>query len=301
MVQTKIVNKVLIVTGATATGKTDIAIGLAQKLNAEIISADSMQIYRKMDIGTAKPTQCQQSLIKHHLIDIVDPKDDYNVDRYVQSAIQLIGDIQKRDKNVIIAGGTGFYINSLLYPLEFDVNPEIRLELTEYLHHNGAALLYDRLKEVDPASAEAIHPNNIRRVIRALEIFYTTGTAKSQGKRTEFKPRFNNVIVQLVKDRAKLYENINLRVDKMIEQGLIEEVKQLNGQLGLTAGQAIGYKELTNYLSGRESLEKAIDLIKQRSRNYAKRQTTYLSRMQTALVNNYENNAIEQIMDIYYK
>lgn len=301
MVQKEAVKKILIIVGATATGKTDAAILAAKELDAEIISADSMQVYKKMDIGTAKPTIFQQSQIKHHMIDIIQPSENFSADIYVRETEKIIAEISNKNKIVIIVGGTGFYVNSLLYPLEFDVNPQIRNQLSEYLKNNGLEALYNKLKEIDPISAKQIHPNNTRKVLRALEIFYSTGIAKSQGERATTKPKYDYCIVQMVKDRKTLYDDINMRVDKMIENGLLEEVKELEGQLGSTASQAIGYKELIDYLNHKLSFDEAVNLIKQRSRNYAKRQLTYFAKMHTTSIDATQNEQKKnsRILDVY--
>ncbi len=275
-----------ILVGPTAIGKTDISIGLAEKLNGEIISSDSMQIYKYMDIGSAKVTIDEMKNIPHHLIDIVYPDEEFNVSDYKREAYSMISNINSRGKLPVVAGGTGLYVNSLVYDLNFtEVKPneEMRSELENLAKFNGNEYIHNLLKEIDPESHQRIKVNDTKRVIRALEIYKETGrtmTEFNKNFRTEVE-HFNLAMVGLDMDRASLYERINLRVDIMIENGLIEEVKNLLNmgyKKNLVSMQGIGYKEIIDYLEGNLSKEESIELIKQKSRNYAKRQLTWFRR-----------------------
>lgn len=277
--------KVIGVVGPTASGKTAYAIKLAKELSGEVVSCDSMQIYRYMDIGTAKPDADEMDGIVHHMIDIVDPREDYSVARYVEEAREIIADIHSRGKMPILCGGTGLYFDSVTQNISFkatDTDETFRNEMLAFAEKEGAEALHRKLFEVDPVSAENIHPNNIRRVIRALEIFKTTGVPKSVlDVESVGEPVYDTEIFGMNMSREVLYDRINRRVDIMIERGLIDEVKKLM-DMGIptdtTAMQAIGYKELVIYLNGGCNLETAIDSIKQESRRYAKRQLTWFRR-----------------------
>ncbi len=279
-------NTVLAVAGPTASGKSALALTLAERLDGEIISCDSMQIYRGMDIGTAKPMQAEMARIRHHLIDVADPDTSFSCADYAELARKAIADVQRRGKLPILAGGTGLYLESAVYNRTMESpggNPALRAELeTRSTEENHA-----RLRELDPISAEAIHPNNRKRVIRALEITMTTGIPKSEWDRRsrEKSPGYDTrILVLTASDREYLYQRIDARVDQMMEAGLLEEVRRLNLSPDTTAGQAIGYKELSDYLCGRETLTAAVDRIKQASRNYAKRQITWFKRYPDAMV-----------------
>ncbi len=275
--------------GATATGKSALALELAQRLGGEIVSCDSMQIYRGMDIGTAKPTIAQRRLIPHHMIDVCDPSDDYSASLWADGASAAIRSVASRDRIPIVCGGTGMYLDALLRPRSFcdgsGDSAAIRAQLWERAERNGADLLYTELQQIDPESARTIHPNNVKRVIRALEIYYTTGITKTESDRlsregtSEFDPIIINVIFE---DRVRLYSRIDRRVDEMMDSGLEAEVRALtsSGQLcrTSTAAQAIGYREMLDFLDGRLTLPEAVSLIKQDSRNYAKRQITWFRR-----------------------
>lgn len=279
-------NTVLAVVGPTASGKSALALTLAEGLDGEIISCDSMQIYRGMDIGTAKPTQAEMARIPHHLIDVADPETAFSCADYATLAREAIADVQSRGKLPILAGGTGLYLESAVYDRTMESpgeNPALRAELeTRSTEENHA-----QLRELDPISAAAIHPNNRKRVIRALEITLTTGIPKSEWDRRsrEKSPGYDTrILVLTASDRDYLYRRIDDRVDQMMEAGLLDEVRRLNLSTDTTAGQAIGYKELSDYLSGRQSLCAAVDRIKQASRNYAKRQITWFKRYPGAMV-----------------
>lgn len=276
----------VVVAGATASGKTSLAIQIAKEFNGEVVSADSMQIYKYMDIGTAKPTIEEMEGIPHHLIDIVTPDVNFSVADYCDMAHSVISDITKRGKLPILTGGTGLYINSVVNDVEFeeaDKDEKLRAELLELAKENGAEALHKILEEIDPVSAEKIHANNIKRVIRAIEVFKTTGEKLSEHneKSAEIESRYNPVMMEILWDREKLYERIDRRVDIMIEQGLEQETKKLY-EMGytkdLTSMQGIGYKEMFQYFDGVWTFSQAIDKIKQYSRNYAKRQNTWFKR-----------------------
>lgn len=276
---------VLAVVGPTASGKTAMGIRLAKELDGEIISADSMQIYKGMDIATAKPTADEMQGIPHHLIDFLARNEAFSVADYVSLANEKITDIISRGKLPIIVGGTGLYISSLLDNIKFSESrndESYRKELTEYAQKYGNEALHARLAEIDKEGAEEIHPNNVVRVIRALEICRFTGKrfseVKLEGRQTE--PKYDSIILGLTySDRQMLYDRINKRVDIMVENGLVEESRKVWSESGLkTASNAIGYKELIPYFENKACLEECIDKIKQETRHYAKRQLTWFRR-----------------------
>lgn len=275
--------KVLVVVGPTASGKTALGVALAQKLNGEIISADSMQIYKYMNIGTAKVTPEEMQGIPHHLVDCVLPDEEFSVARFKTAALDAIETILAKGKLPIIIGGTGLYINSLTLPWDFqkkDSDEEIRWRLTAEAEILGKEALYERLKSVDPVTAEIVHPNNLNRVIRALEIYELTGKPKSYfDEETKKKDvPYDYVMLGLDWEREILYDRINRRVDLMIEDGLVDEAKMLverGYDWNLTALKAIGYKELKPYLEEESSLSEAVTILKRDSRHYAKRQMTW--------------------------
>ncbi|WP_204464777.1 tRNA (adenosine(37)-N6)-dimethylallyltransferase MiaA [Shouchella xiaoxiensis] len=267
------------IVGPTAVGKTDLSIKLAQQLNGEIISGDSMQVYKTMDIGTAKATEEEQAAIPHHLIDILDPEEPWTVAAFQERALAAIQDIRARGKLPIVVGGTGLYIQSITHELSFadaKSDPAYREQLEAFLEAHGIRALHQQLEEQDPKAAETIHPNNSRRVIRALEVIHTTGVRFSEQENQLGAARFNTALIGLTMDRQKLYERINVRVDLMMKQGLLEEVKRLyDAGVHSQAIQAIGYKELYAYFNGDVALAEAVDLLKKNSRHYAKRQLTW--------------------------
>lgn len=279
-------DKLLIITGPTAVGKTALSVDLASKLDGEIISADSMQIYRYMDIGTAKVTDDEMKGIPHHLIDIVYPDEEYTVSNYQRDATRLIGDLNRKNKLPIVVGGTGLYINSLVYKLNFvkvAPNEEIRQRYETLAEEYGNEYIHNILSEVDIESGKKIHIRDRKRIIRALEIFELTGKTMSEYnkdfRREVWDYRLSMICLNM--DRSKLYERINRRVDIMIEQGLIGEVQEilnLGYDKNLVSLQGIGYKEIIDYLENRSTLDEAINRIKQGSRNYAKRQLTWFRR-----------------------
>ncbi|NLA85009.1 MAG: tRNA (adenosine(37)-N6)-dimethylallyltransferase MiaA [Clostridiales bacterium] len=276
----------LVITGPTSTGKTALAIKIAQVLNGEIISADSMQIYRYMDIGTAKPTIEERKGIPHYMLDIVYPDEEYNVALFQKQAMKTIEDISKRGRLPILAGGTGLYINSIIYPMDFsdaEKDPEYRNYLKKRLKENGVLWLHNQLKKVDLKSAERLHPNDTRRIIRALEIYHLTGkpmTAFHQNYK-EMEPPYDLLLYGLTMERQILYERINLRVDCMIEAGLVDEVRGLLKKgytKDLVSMQGLGYKEIVAYLKGLVTLNEAIEVLKRNTRRFAKRQLTWFRR-----------------------
>ncbi|MDO9492019.1 tRNA (adenosine(37)-N6)-dimethylallyltransferase MiaA [Acetobacterium sp.] len=275
--------KVLVVVGPTASGKTALGVALAKKLDGEIISADSMQIYKYMNIGTAKVTLEEMQGVPHHLVDCVSPDEEFSVAKYKTAALAAIEMILSKGKLPIIIGGTGLYINSLSLPWDFqkkDSDEIIRWRLTAEAEVMGKEALYERLKSVDPATAEIVHPNNLNRIIRALEIYELTGKPKSYFDEETKKQDvpYDYIILGLNWDRETLYQRINRRVDLMIAEGLVDETKMLierGYDWNLTALKAIGYKELRPYLEGASALAEAVTILKRDSRHYAKRQMTW--------------------------
>ena len=279
--------RLLILTGPTAVGKTEISIELAKKLNGEIISADSMQVYRYMDIGSAKITQDEMRSIKHHLIDILDPSEDFNVYQFKLLAKNALSDIISRGKLPIVVGGTGFYIQALLYDIDFaegeNTNSEYRKELEALAVQKGVKYLHDMLKDIDPESFKTIHENDTKRVIRALEYYHDTNEKISDHnviqKQNESPYDFRYIVLN--DDRKYIYDRIDTRVDEMIAKGLVDEVKSLKEKgygMNNISMQGLGYKEIISYLDGEYDLDEAIRIIKRDSRHFAKRQLTWFKR-----------------------
>jgi tRNA dimethylallyltransferase len=273
--------KLLVLIGPTAVGKTNLSIELAKKYNGEIISGDSMQIYKGMDIGTAKIKPEEMDGIPHHLLDIKDPNESFSVAEFQQLVREKIDEVHNRGKLPMLVGGTGLYIQSVIYDYQFSEavsDDEFRKNLEKLAEEQGNDVIHNMLKSVDPESAERIHANNLRRVIRALEIFHLTGKKMSEGQiEQERELLYEVALIGLTMDREKLYDRINLRVDLMMKEGLLEEVKSLHDK-GLREAQsiqAIGYKEIYEYLDGKVTYEQAIENLKQNSRRYAKRQLTW--------------------------
>ncbi len=276
----------VILTGPTAVGKTTLSIRLAKACNGEIISADSMQVYRHMDIGSAKITQEEMEHVPHHLIDILEPDEEFNVTMFQKLGKEALKDIYSRGRLPILTGGTGFYIQALLYDIDFKENPEgegIRRELEELAEEKGALYLHQLLSQVDPESAERIHSHNVKRVIRALEYFRQTGEKISlhneQERKRESPYTFRYFVIHTPRER--LYKQIDRRVDQMVEQGLVEEVRRLKEmgiRRGMTSMQGLGYKEILDYLNGDCTLEEAIAILKRDTRHFAKRQLTWFKR-----------------------
>ncbi len=276
----------IILTGPTSVGKTALSIALAKEVDGEIISADSMQVYKHMDIGTAKITPSQMQGVPHYLIDELEPDEEFNVVRFQQLTKQYMQQIYDKNKIPILVGGTGFYIQAVLYDIDFTENEtdtSYREELENVLAQEGAVYLHKRLEEVDPDSAKAIHPNNSKRVIRALEYAKLTGDKISEHNEEQRKKEspYNFCYFVLNKDRGKLYETINHRVDLMLEEGLLDEVTSLHVKgydRDLVSMQGLGYKEILAYLAGECTLEEAITLLKRDTRHFAKRQLTWFKR-----------------------
>ena len=278
----------IILTGPTAVGKTDLSIQLAKAVDAEIVSADSMQIYKYMDIGSAKVTEEEMQGVKHYLVDEIEPDMPFSVSEYKRMAEEYIDEISSRVKNVIVTGGTGLYLNSLIFDMDFgksDANQELREELNKELEENGPAYMYEKLVSLDKEAAERIHPNNTKRVIRAIEVAMSGEKMNDFSKDLRYNKKYRPIIIVLNRDRQALYDRINLRVDIMLKNGLIEEVKGLL-EKGYTKDmismQGIGYKEIIKYFDGEYTLDEAIEIIKRDSRRYAKRQLTWFRRYEDA-------------------
>lgn len=276
----------VILTGPTAVGKTALSIALAKRINGAIISADSMQVYKHMDIGSAKIMPQEMQGISHYLIDEFEPSEEFHVVRFVERAKKYLQQIYDADKIPIIVGGTGFYIQALLYDIDFTeqkCDEEYRRSLERIAREKGAETLHTMLQKVDPKSAETIHANNIKRVIRALEFYHLSGKKISEHNEKERKKTspYQFAYFVLNDDRSKLYAKIDKRVDHMVDQGLIEEVKCLK-KMGchsdMVAMQGLGYKEILEYLDGKLTLEEAIYMIKRETRHFAKRQLTWFRR-----------------------
>lgn len=279
-------NKLVIIAGPTAVGKTRISIELAKRINGEIISADSMQVYKGMDIGTAKITKEEMQGIPHYLIDILDPHEDFNVVEFAKRSKEAVKDIQSRDKIPILVGGTGFYIQSLLYDIDFTENDNdmsFRHALEKEAEIKGPEALHSRLKEVDPEAADSIHPNNVKRVIRALE-FYEKSKGKisdhNKEQRSKSSP-YDHRYFALTDERSVIYDRIEKRIDLMLEQGLADEVKRLLDE-GVertnVSMQGLGYKEIAAWLMNEITFEEAVYILKRDTRHFAKRQITWLKR-----------------------
>ena len=299
----------IILTGPTAVGKTDLSIALAKAVNGSIISADSMQVYKGMDIGSAKIRPEEMQGVSHYLIDILEPDEEFHVVRFQELAKQAMEEIYACGKIPIVVGGTGFYIQALLYDIDFtsqDEDLELREHYAAEASEKGAHYLHEKLKKVDPVSAEIIHENNIKRVIRALEFYEKTGTPISAHNEQEKKKKSPYAFCYFVlnDDRAKLYEKIGLRIDQMLENGLVDEVKALKAKgyhRGMVSMQGLGYKEILAWLDGDISYEEAVYILKRDTRHFAKRQLTWFRRERDVIwVNkpdfNYDENQILEYM-----
>lgn len=287
----------IILTGPTAVGKTELSVKLAKALQGEIISADSIQVYKYMDIGSAKVTKEEMEGVKHYLIDELMPDEEFNIFYFKEKAKEYVNEIYKNNHIPIVAGGTGFYIQSLLYDIEFkneESDDQIRNELYQLYEKQGAAYIHNILKEIDPESAAAIHENNVKRVIRAIEYYRLNGEKISTHNEREKQKNspYNFKYYCLNMDRKLLYERINKRVDIMVKNGLVEEVKSLLNMgysKNLVSMQGIGYKEIVLYLEGNITLEEAVEMIKQETRRFAKRQLTWFRRETEVTFINYED------------
>lgn len=279
-------NRLICICGPTASGKTALSVALAQQLHTEIISADSMQIYRGMDIGTAKPTEAERCGVPHHLLDICDPGEPFSVARYVELADAAAQDILRRGMIPVVAGGTGLYMDALIECSTFtgdETDLSIREKYQRMAAEQGNIAVHECLRRVDPEGAARLHPNNLKRVIRALEVYEQTGMTLDAFNRLHKRPAPKYQAIKIgvcPAERQVLYERIDKRVDQMLTDGLLDETRRLleRGALAGTAAQAIGYKELLGFLQGEQPLEECVALLKQRSRNYAKRQLTWLKR-----------------------
>ncbi len=276
--------RILVICGATATGKTSLAVDCAKALDSEVISADSQLVYRGLNIGTAKPTIAEMQGVRHHLIDIVSAETNFSVSDYEERALPIIERLLNEDKTPVVCGGTGFYINSLLYNLGYGnvkADASVRARYEAMLEERGKGYVYEILKQVDPESAEKLHVNDVKRVIRALEIFEVSGKKKSEQK-DELKPRFDYLAVAIDYPREALYKRIDCRVDVMFNSGLIEEVKRLKS-VGIDENcqsmQAIGYKEVLEGLKNGFNESTMRDIIKKNTRHYAKRQYTFFKKL----------------------
>lgn len=277
---------IVVIGGATASGKTALSIALAKRYGGRIISADSMQIYRRMDIGSAKPTMEERAGIRHELMDIAEPTENYSVADYVQAAHLAIADAHANNELPIVVGGTGLYINSLVDDIEFQevaADPALRAALTKSAEQDGGAALYEELKRIDPEAAEKIQPQNLRRVIRAVEVFRLTGKTISQQQRESRKKtsRYLPLMMAISWNREILYDRINQRVDQMVLDGLFLEAERLIREgcnRSMTSMQGIGYKQFLDYWHGLSTKEEMIRLVKRDSRRYAKRQITWFRR-----------------------
>lgn len=312
MVQKNSLIDSIVIVGPTASGKSALAIYLAQLTNGEIVSCDSMQIYKHMDIATAKVTKEEQALVKHHMIDIVEPTESYSVSQYINDAKRCIEDIKSRGKLPIICGGTGFYVDAIINGSEIkpSFSSNTRRMLEEECEKSGLDSMYQKLQKIDPDSCEKIHQNDKKRIIRALEIYYNTGVVRSKQNMQECSQYLHPIIFSITMDRKKLYSRINRRVDEMVDNGLIDETKKMMS-LGLNENYqsmaGIGYKEMIPYVKGEITLEQAKDNLKQATRRYAKRQITWFKKrpansifidMTNGLTDNIKNvinNAINKI------
>lgn len=300
--------KILIILGPTAVGKSRLAIELAKKLNGEIISADSMQVYFGMDIGTAKPSKEELEEVSHHLINIMPPDKPWSVSDFVNNAKSLIVEIAKNGKLPIVVGGTGLYLNALIegytFP-EIKKDIQVRLKLEHEVKAFGSLHLYERLKKIDPESAKNIHYNDTKRIIRALEVYELTGHPMSQLKsKDEESLEFKPVIIGLDLDRHELYKKIEARIDEMLAKGLIDEVRALIKEgydPKLTSMQAIGYKEVAEHLHGKYTYDELVNILKQNTRNFAKRQMTWFRRFKYVNWFDVEKLKLGDIIDLLKK
>ena len=297
----------VILTGPTAVGKSALSIALAKAIDGEIVSADSMQVYRHMNIGSAKIRPEEMAGVPHHLIDVLEPTEAFNVVVFQEMAKQALAEIYGRGRIPILVGGTGFYIQALLYDIDFTENDEdtaLRHSLEELARREGAEALYERLRAVDPASCESIHAHNVKRVIRAIEFYEKTGKRISEHnkeQRENISP-YRAAYFVLNDEREKIYQNIDRRVDQMLAQGLVEEVqalREMGCHKGMVSMQGLGYKEILSYLEGEITLEEAVYLIKRDTRHFAKRQLTWFRREKEVIW--VQKNDIDQSSQTYLK
>ncbi len=276
----------VILTGPTAVGKTALSIALAKRINGAIISADSMQVYKYMDIGSAKIMPQEMDGVRHYLVDELLPEEEFHIVRFKEMAKAALAEIYANGQIPVIVGGTGFYIQALLYDIDFDdqeADEAFRSKMQRFADENGAEALHEKLKEIDPDSYEAIHANNVKRVIRALEYYHLTGqpiSAHNEAERQKESP-YNFAYFVLNDDRDKLYARIEARIDQMLKQGLVEEVmrlKEMGYHRDMVSMQGLGYKEILDYLDGKTTLDEAIYILKRDTRHFAKRQLTWFKR-----------------------
>ena len=304
--------KIVAISGPTAVGKTEISLRIAEDFNMEIVSCDSMQIYKYMDIGSAKPTSDELKRVPHHMIDVVDPTEiisdplnSFNVVKFSKMARDAIFDINERGKTPLIVGGTGLYLDSIIYDIDFAATPideSFRDDLYRIADEEGQEKLHDKLKELDSEAAERIHPNNVKRVVRAIEAAVSGDNVKEFKKSFDEREEFQPILIGLTRDREELYSRINKRVDILMEDGLLNEVENLKN-MGLSSEdypmKGIGYKELFEYLDGKITLDEAVNNVKINSRHYAKRQMTWLKRYENmkwfSLSDRDENSVLEEI------
>ena len=297
--------KVIVICGPTASGKTALSIELAKKINGEIVSCDSMQIYKEMDIGTAKPTLEEMQEIKHYMIGIISPNERYSVADYKKDAKKAIREILNKGKVPIVVGGTGLYIDSLIYEIEYqdiEFDKEYREHLEKEVKEKGLEELYNVAKEIDPEAIEKISKNDKKRILRILEIYHATGENKTEQERKsrQKEVEYDYKVYALNMDREKLYDRINKRVDKMIEEGLIQEVEKIYKKYNdfPTAMQGLGYKEVVEYLEGKLTKEEMIEKIKQETRRYAKRQLTWFRKNKQTIWLDVGKNTIQNNIEI---
>lgn len=295
--------KVLVICGPTASGKTRLAVDCALKFNTEIISADSQLIYKGLTIGTAKPSEEEMRGVKHHMIDVVEPTESFSVSDYSKMALPVLESLHLQGKMSIICGGTGFYINSLLFDFGYGnaaADESIREKYAEFLKKNGKDMLFKRLKEVDPETAEKLHPNDTKRVIRALEIYEVSGNKKS-AQTDELTPKYEFLAVAINYPREELYNRIDNRVDEMFNAGLVEEVQRLlkyGVDINCQSMQAIGYKEVVSGLNNGDLQSTMSDIIKKNTRHYAKRQITFFKKMPNLIWLDPKDATAEKVAEI---
>lgn len=304
----------IILTGPTAVGKTKLSLRLARAAGGEIISADSMQVYRYMDIGTAKIRPEEMEGISHHLIDVLDPSEEFHVVKFQELAKKAMEQIRAAGHIPIVAGGTGFYIQALLYDIDFTEHPgqeRLRRQLEAFAREQGREALHQRLAQVDPAAADQIHPNNVKRVVRALEFFHQTGepiSRHNQQERQKESP-YQFVYFVLTDARSRLYQRIDSRVDQMLRDGLVEEVRSLKERgytKDMVSMQGLGYKEILTYLDGGCPLEDAVYQIKRDTRHFAKRQITWFKRERDVTwidlcdFDHDEDKVLQKMLDLYH-
>ena len=291
--------RIIAIAGPTAVGKTALALSLAERLSGEIISCDSMQIYRGMDIGTAKPTAEEMARVPHHLINVVSPSSPYSSADYERDARLALADIEARGKTPVFCGGTGLYLESVLYEGKL-ASPEANEAIRAALWQKSAEAVYAELQAVDPEAAASMHPNNRKRVIRALEVYLVSGKTKTEWDRENCRERLiagAELYVLTSSDREALYRRIDTRVDLMMDAGLLDEVRGLALDPATTAGQAIGYKEFYPYFEGAVTLDEAVAALKQASRRYAKRQLTWWERNRDAVKIDMATTTVEEALE----